>query len=1078
MKKQLLLKEGGTRKRSLPTILQSVMWVAFFSLATLAASAQTRTITGTVVDQANNPVPGASVILEGTTRGTAALGDGTFSLANVPASGTLNVSMMGYTTQSISLTSQNVYRVVLSEDTQFLDEVVVVGYGVMRKSDVTGSMVSVGAEQLQERPVENPFQALQGRAAGVDITNSTRPGELGQIRIRGERSIGFDDASRNRQNSPLYVVDGIPLQGSTDIASINTYDIKSIDILKDASATAIYGSRGANGVVLVTTNRGEEGRFTINYNGSVTISKVVDSAERFSAGEWIDFVRWANHYAKPADFNRADEPTIQKDFTMFGSDKSAWANVAKGWSNGEAWTAASTADRLTMSGGEWNGSRVNTTDWGGMVTRTGIAQNHQLSASGGTERMTSRASFGYYNLKGVSYGQGLERYTLNVASTVKPKSWFELSASVNTTWAIQEYGQDGTGASSGSGARSIYASAMRELPFAVPYDADGNRILTPGGIDGIRNVAEEWKHSRNRRETFNAWAALSARVQLPIEGLTYEFRSGPSFRNRRRGVFVSPLSAVRQATMNLTTLENNREFSWNVDNQVNYIRTFGKHNLVLTLLQTAEKLQTVSDGIDGRNQPAETALWNNMGAINRANDITGVRSDLSERQLTSYMARAQYTFNDKYILTATVRSDGASVLAPGHKWSTFYSAAGAWRLEQEEFIKKISWIQQLKLRLGYGETGSQAVQPYETIASISSLYYPYGTNLQRFYFINNQRPDNRYPDQSLGWETTRTVNAGIDFSILRSRVSGSVDYYHSITSDLLLRATIMPQTGYTQTTSNLGKTQNNGVEFVLNTVNVQTGGFTWESSLNLAWQRNKILELANGKVDEVNDNRFINQPLRVFYNYESAGVWREEDAEEMARFNSNTNPDGTSKTAMNFKVGQARPVDQNGDYVIDATNDRVIIGRRDPSWTGGFNNTFSYKGVELGIMMYGRLGYWGDGGIPALGAVAAHRKIDYYNELNKNAPFHRPVKTTDGSDNDPYHSSQQYYKASFVNVRNISLAYVFPKTMIQKWGIQNIRVYAQVENPFAVYQSVKWKNMDVDSEIWSRNFIFGLNIGF
>ncbi len=1045
MKKQLL-KAAGTR-RSFTLTLQRLVWVAFFSVATWAVSAQSRTITGTVVDAENNPVAGASIVLDGTSRGTSALGDGTFSLANVPASGTLTVSMLGFTDQSVPLTASNYYSVTLSEDTRFLDEVVVVGYGVMRKSDVTGAMSSVGAEQLQERPVANPFQALQGRAAGVDITNSARPGELGRIRIRGERSISGG-------NDPLYVVDGIPLQGDTNISTINTYDIKSIDILKDASATAIYGSRGANGVVLVTTNRGEAGRFSINYNGSLSIDKIVDSAERMNSADYIDYVRWAIYYVDPLNNPRGDQPTIENDSKFLASDPFAWDNVVQGWSNGK-------------EGGTWNGANVPTTDWIGMITRTGITHNHQISASGGTDRMTSRASFGYYNQKGTSYGQEMERYTLNTATILKPKSWFELSASINATWAIQEYGQDGTGASSSSGPGSVFASAARMLPYAVPFEPDGDRIKAPGGRDALRNPVEEWKHSRNRRETFNAFASVSAKVYLPIEGLTYEFRTGPSFRQRRNGIFVSPLSAVRQDDFNVVRLEQNRQFSWNIENQVNYIRTFGKHNINVTLLQSAEKFQRVEDYIRGDHLTYEPALWNNMNLTQVSS--RSVNSDLVERQLTSYMIRPQYTFNDKYILTGTVRWDGSSVLAPGYKWGTFYSIAGAWRLEQEEFIKNISWIQQLKLRLGYGEAGQQGgISPYSALANITQGIFPYGTDYEYFYNINSPRSNVRYADPTLGWETTRTLNVGLDFSMFRSRVSGSIDYYHSITSDLILNAMIMPQTGYLETTSNVGKTQNNGVELTLNTINVRAGNFLWESNLNLAWQKNKILELSNGKVDEINDKRFIGEPIGVHYDYKSAGVWRPEDEAEMQAFNDN---------GHKFVLGQARVVDVDNDGRITA-DDRVVIGRTQPAWTGGFNNTFSYKGIELNIMMYGRLGYWDDGGIPSLAGVQNSRKVDYYTEVNTNAEFHRPFLVDNGADNDPYHGSQQYYKASFVNVRNIMLGYVFPRPLVQKWGMQNLRVYAQVENPFAVYQSVKWKNMDVDSEFYNRSFVFGINIGF
>ncbi len=1052
-------------------MLSRLTWIAIFSVATLAASAQNRTITGTVVDTENNPVPGASVILGGTTRGTAALGDGTFSLTNVPASGTLVVNVVGYTEVSIPLTAASSYRIVLSEDTQFLDEVVVVGYGVMRKSDVTGAMVSVSAEQLHDRPVMDPFQALQGKAAGVDITNAVRPGEIGNIRIRGARSISGG-------NSPLYVVDGIPLQGDTNLSSINTWDIESIEILKDASATAIYGSRAANGVVLVTTNKGEAGRYSIDYNGSISIETMVDGAERFTAGEYIDYSRWANYYA--GGYPRADEPNINQDLLMFGSEDFAFENLLNGWSNGAAWNQARKDGAPLPDGGTWDGSKVPTTDWFGMVSRTGISHNHNLSVSGGTERMTSHASFGYMKQQGTSYGQSMERYTLNVSSVFKPNSWFQLSASLRPTWSIQEYGQDNTG----QGAQrtsSIFASAAMQFPYAVPYNDKGERILTPGGVDKIRNVADEWEHTQNRRELFGITSSLEATVQLPLEGLSYQFRTGPSYRQRRNGVYVSPLSATRQDPFDIANLENNRQFTWNVENQINYIRTFDKHNLNVTLVQSAEKFQRVEDNIDSSHLPLASALWNNMGTVDRQYITVG--SNLVERQSVGYLGRVNYTFDDRFILTGSVRIDGSSVLATGHKWGTFYAGAFAWRLEQEEFIKRISWIQQLKLRLSYGETGQQGgIDPYSSISALASGLFPYGSSTDRFYYIhlfNLRDQDALYANPELGWETTRTFNVGLDFSLFRSRVSGSLEYYHSITSGLLLPAELLRQTGYARTTGNLGKSQNNGFEIGLQTINVRTGDFEWDSNLNLAWTKNKILELADGKVDDLANNRFIGHPIGVFYDYQFGGIWKEEDAVEMQRFNeSHTLEDGTVVAGQNFQVGQVRPVDQNGDYIIDADHDRVIIGSENPTWSVGFRNTFTYRGVELGIMMNGRFGYWDNDGNQPLGAVGGIRKIDYYNENNKNAAFRRPEKTTDGHDEDPFNAIQQYYKASFLNVSNISLGYVFPRNLVQKWGIQNLRVYAQVYNPFAVYRAVKWKNMEWNSEYWSRNYVFGINVAF
>jgi TonB-linked SusC/RagA family outer membrane protein len=1028
--------------------------------------AQQTSVTGVVTDNNGETLPGVNISIQGTTTGVVSDGEGRYRIS-VPGSETvLSFSFIGYVTQEIAIGDRREIDVTLSEEATAIEEVVVVGYGTMRKSDVTGAVVSVGEAQLKDRPVTNAMEALQGKAAGVDITNNARPGEIGSISIRGQRSITGSSA-------PLYVVNGIPLQGRDNINVLNTNDIKSIEILKDASATAIYGSRGANGVILITTHSGESGRFSVNYNGSVTIETFQDSQEHFTSSEWIDLRRWAYYYANltsATPFPRADAPTQATDQTMFGADQYAWRNVLKGW-----------------EGGTWDGSKVETTDWTKYVTQNGITHNHNLSVTGGSERMSGYASFGYLDQEGTTIGQGYKRYTANVNATLKPIKWFEMGTRINGSWAVQEYGQDGTGGGSSSMA-NLYVSAMRLYPYAVPYDDDGNRIQYPGGDTQLRTVVDEVNYTHNQRQVLNVMANLYAQVKLPVDGLSYRVEFGPSFRTRRNGVFVDPKSAIRENQYSLVQLSNQRDFSWTVNNLVYYIKTFGKHSVNGTLLQTASYNEQVGDNINGKNVPVAEALWNNMGGIDRANDIDGVGSSLSEESLTSYMVRGQYTYNNRYSLTASGRWDGSSVLAPGHKWAFFPSVALAWRLEQEDFLKSISSINALKLRVGYGVTGNAAVSRYITIADLSSSLYPYGDGVTRYYYINDLLATATVasmPNEELRWEKTAQFNIGIDFSILSNRISGVIDAYTSNTTDLLLTATIPSLTGYTTTTANLGATKNSGVDITLNTLNVKSGGFTWETSINVGWQKNKIVELSSGKNDEINASnasasRIIGQPIGLYYDYKVQGLWKEEDKADMDIFNSDTYPDGTPKAIKHsFKVGQIRPVDQNGDYMIDANNDRVIIGQTRPSWSGGITNTFSYKGVELMVQIYGRLGYWTNGGNVVMGGRYMIRKVDYYNELNTNATYQRPEYVADGSDRDQYNTIQAYSKASFLNIRNISLGYVFPKSVTQKWGgMQNLRIYAQVINPGAIYSSAKWKNMDLNSPFWNRNFVFGLNVGF
>jgi TonB-linked SusC/RagA family outer membrane protein len=1023
-----------------------------------------------VKDTNDEPVIGATVVEKGVSgNGTATDVNGRFSL-NVSPRATLVVSYIGYATVEVTVGNRDVIDVTLSETTTEIDEVIVVGYGVQRKSDVTGAIVSVSDKQLKDRPVSNMLEALQGKAAGVDITNNARPGELGSIRIRGERSI-------TGSSNPLYVVNGIPLLGRDNINMLNTSDIKSVEILKDASATAIYGSRGANGVVLITTYSGEEGRFSVNYNGSHTVETLQDSREHFTSAEWIDFIRWANYYADTKNNIPADKATKASDQTLFNMyDRYTFDNVMKGW-----------VDDKT-----WDGSRVGQTDWADFVIQNGISENHTLSVSGGTQKVTSFASFGFLDQKGTSIGQEYKRYTMNLNTVLKPFNWFELGVRVFGAWSDQEYGQDGTGAASASGAGSIYESAMKLYPIAIPYDENGERIILPGGQNSVKTVVDELDYSRNRRQILNLMTNTYAQIKLPLDGLSYRVEFGPSFRYRRNGVYVASGSAVRENQLDYVRLINQRDFTWTVNNLVNYNKKFDIHSVLLTLLQTASKNEQVGDEMTGRrggsDDPASTtALWNSMGSIQKDN-LDGWDSSLSEEQLTSYMARLNYSMKDRYLLTASGRWDASSVLAPGHKWAFFPSMSLAWRIEQEDFLKSIPQINQLKLRLGYGVVGNAAVSRYSTISDLFTNLYPYvnpngSQDFQRYYFVNDllATADRKaMPNLQLGWEKTAQYNIGLDFSVFKSRVSGVLEFYTSRTSDLLLNANIPSLTGYLTTTANVGATKNRGVDITLNTINIQIPkGFTWETNLSLAWQKNEIVELSNGKEDEVGDSRFIGEPIGVYYAFKAIGLWKEEDAEEMAKFNSTTAPDGTPKTAHTFEVGQVRIQDQDGDYVIDANHDRVIIGQTNPAWTGGMTNTFSYKGIELMVQMYGRLGYWTNGGAVSMGGKYMLRKVDYYNENNKDAAYQRPELDASGSDQDPNSSYLQYSKASFVNIRTISLGYVFPKKLIQNWGnMQNLRIYAQCVNPGALYQSVKWKNMDLNSAVWNRNFVIGLQVGF
>lgn len=1035
---------------------RQVLFVLFAFAATLCAFAQNKTITGLVVDGNGESIIGASVLVKGTTNGIITDIDGKFTLNDVPEAGVIQISYIGYKTQEISAKNKANLKVVLVEDNEMLDEVVVVGYGVQKKSDVTGAMIRVGSEELNSRPVANAFEAMQGKAAGVDIVSNERPGEVGTINVRGVRSL-------SASNTPLYVVDGIPLMSNSGIETLNPQDIESIDVLKDASATAIYGSRGANGVILVTTKSGKEGKMSLNYSGTVTIENLQDYSEMMNSAEYIDWRRWAYYYKEPNKYPRGDQPTKDSDYLIFNGAKDpyAWRNIEKGW-----------------AGGSWNGAAVPTTDWADMVTQTSITHEHTLSASGGSEKVKGYASIGYLNNEGTVKGQSYTRYTAKVSLDMDPTKWFKMGLNINGTFSNQQYGSSAqaVGQMVKDRPSNLYAASTSLYPYAVPYDDEGNRIDYPGGDDKVKTIVDEWNYSENERRMFRAIGSLYAQLDLgeiysPLKGLRYRFNFGPDFRYYRNGSFQDAKSVSREGT-NRAKLSNSSDFSWTLDNLIYYDREIGKHSFGVTLLQSATKYHYEESSMAAINIPLPSAKWNALSKKN-ISALDDWSSGLTEKQLLSYMFRLNYDYNNKYLLTVSGRWDGASQLAQGNKWAFFPSAALGWRLDQEGFLQDVSWINQLKLRVGVGVTGNSAIDPYQTKGAVVPVYYPFGASpTPGFVASESIAKDGNVAmaNKDLTWEKTTQYNIGVDYSVLNGRISGVLDFYTSRTTDLLMEMTIPSLNGYTNTYANVGKTSNIGIDLTLNTVNVKTRSFEWSTSINAAWQKDKIDELANGKEDDINNSWFIGQALGVIYGYQSAGIWKEEDAAEMAKFNAK---------GHSFQAGMARPVDQNGDYKIDPNDDRVVIGHTRPRWTFGMTNTFSYKNFDLSVMLYGRFDYMVDTGGEWQGGRYTQRKINYYNENNKNAEYQKPIHDDGGGD--PYYQILGYKNGSFLKVRNISLGYTFPQTLVKKWNLSNLKVYVQAKNPGRIFSNIDFLELDASQNLtstWNRGFTIGLNVGF
>lgn len=1040
------LKKSNSIRRFLSMLLLAIV--------AIGAYAQQNKVTGTVVDANGEPIIGASVIVKGTSNGGVTDLDGNFTINNVQPDQSIVISYIGYTSQTVAVKGKSNFQVVLESDDKLLDEVVVVGYGVQRKSDVTGALAHLDSKELTKMPVSNALEAMQGKAAGVDITNSQRPGEVGSITIRGSRSIGAS-------NNPLYVVDGMVIQNG-GIDNINPQDIESIEVLKDASATAIYGSRGANGVVLVTTKKGKEGRLTLNYSGTVTISNMSEVADYMNAAEWLQYSRQAKFnmgsYASTAGSDGYVVPNYEADHGAFGSVAASWANIDQAWSNGS-----------------YDPSKVGGYDWVGEGKQTGVTHEHTLSASGGTDKFKGYGSVGYLEQKGTQPGQSYNRFTFNTSVEFTPLKYFTMGMTMNASYAHQDYGYNFSKSVTGAG--DFYGALRGMLPWTSPYDADGNYIRLPNGDINIINPINELNYNTNQRRTFRINGSAYAQVDFgkiwePLQGLSYRFQFGPELRYYNLGI-ANAAEGINGDGNNKAQIGNTNNRSWTLDNLIYYNKTIAeKHNIGLTLMQSASKYHQDGADMTATNVATAKELWYNLGS---SSSLSAFGSSLTESQMTSYMGRINYSFNDRYLLTASMRWDGSSVLSPGHKWASFPSVALGWRIDQEKFMEKLPWISNLKLRLGYGITGNAAISAYATKGAIQGAYYNWGGGDSVIGYVPSDpsaKTPNKMANQDLGWEKTTQYNLGLDFGFLGGRIGGSFDVYKTKTKDLLLAMTIPSLTGYTSTMANVGKTEGWGIDLQLTAIPVKTKDFEWSTTLTWSLDRDEIKELANGVTEDVNNRWFVGKPISVYYDYAYDGIWKTSEAEEAAKFGR--------------KPGQIKVKDLTEDGKIDA-NDRQIVGHSRPDWSGGWNNTFTYKNFELSAFIVARYGFTVPAGAMTLDGRYMARKVDYWVAgSNENAEYYAPG--SNGEAADTYSSSMNYQDGSYIKMRNISLGYNFTAQQLKPLGLNSLKVYVQAQNPFSIYKATDWLDTDLvsyannsrsfASEVTIRSWVIGLNIGF
>ncbi|WP_207426985.1 TonB-dependent receptor [Pedobacter sp. SYSU D00535] len=1033
-------------------------------------------VTGRVTDSRGEPLPGVSVKVKGGSQGTSTDVEGNYSirLLDAQSNATLVFSYLGFVSQEVAINGRTSINVRLAEDVRSLQEVVVVGYGTQKKSDVTGSLTSISAETIQERPVTNVLQAMQGKAAGINVSTNMKPGETPAIRIRGSRSL-------RASNDPLYVVDGIPIVSALGVTSfsindINPNDIASIEILKDASATAIYGSRGANGVVLISTKKGSKGRVSVNYNTTVSLDSYKSLTDWMDGGQYID--RWREGLINGRQYNtnipnNADltkpaaswypDPFLDNQRMGLAQDLVAQQSV---WS-GYEWEQYGVTPKMRPTTAEeqamgwpaqvpiYNSSNIRSYDWANDAVRQGLTQNHQLSLSSGTDISRMYLSFGYNNQKGVQRDQDFKRYNLSINGDITANKWLTLGTSIIGSYSDQAYGIFGPNTSN-TGSKDLYSRALEQFPYALPRDANGAWIRNAGGNLNLWNPLIDIDQSRNDRRSASVMANMFSEVKF-TPWLKYRLNFGAQYRSFRTGAWTGP-DATNHLTNRPNTAGQNRDenFSWVAENLLYVDKTFGKdHTIGVTLLQSAQKSSREGIGTNVSGTTIPLSLWYDLSS-NTVGRPDGYGSSYTENTLFSYMGRLNYTLMNKYLLTASGRFDGSSVLAPGHKWDFFPSFALAWKLKEEEFLQGITWINELKPRLGYGVTGNSSVPPYTTSGPLSRNPYVIGNTPAIGYLPQ------MVSNPLLGWEKTAAWNLGLDFSVLRSRLSGSVELYDARTYDLLMERPLNPVSGYVAKFENVGRTRNRGIEVTLSSVNIDKKDFSWSTDFNFTRNKEEVVELLNGKEDMIASNLFIGHPQGSFYYYKYDRLWQNtpEDLAEMAKFKTTGN--------LNYYPGTIKLVDQNGDYKFDGA-DQVVLGSTVPKWTGGLTNSFRYKNFGLSSFIYARVGQTYFGGYPnSYGGTFPNGRVenDMWSWSNPNGRWPMPLV---GPLNSSDARAMQYNDGSFVAVRNISLTYDLPGKLLSRYSFKNVQLNVQVLNPFLFGGEVVSYGINPDDETnWDR----------
>lgn len=982
MKKLILKKQRPKARSLLLSVLLCVLTVSTVLASTtseLSAIEELQsTVTGTINDENGIPLAGASVVVKGTTTGVAADFDGNYSI-NAPSDATLVFSYVGYAPQEAQVNGRSTISINLQPDANALDEVVLVGYGTQKKGEVTGAIETITAEQLSIVQVASTIDAIKGQIAGVDVQSTGgRPGQNPTVRIRGRRSI-------SASNDPLYVVDGIPLiDGPSSMADINPNDIASMQVLKDAAATAVYGSRGANGVILVSTNRGKVGKTKITYSSRYGVT---------SATRLVDMMNGEEFAALKRESRRVGwNGSIPADTEVF-LDPIELESLAQGRS----------------------------TNWLDEVLGNGWQTNHQIGISGGSENTTFSSSIGYFKEQGIISNQDFERISGRLAVDHKINNVFKVGASFLVSKTEQNWGSNAT-----------MQESLANNPLGVPFDENGDLKFLPTN-DGIRtNPLSELVDGayQDERQQTRIFAPMYLDINI-MEGLKWTTTFGPDIRIGRRGTFFGSLTNTNRGGPGRAGIINTNDFGYTLENLLTYNKALtDRQNLKVTLLQSIQKSRLEVNTGNVTGIPYESQSFYNLGSATAGGVLS---SNLTEWALASFMGRINYDFDGKYLFQASLRADGSSRLAPGNQWKYFPGISAGWRIDQEEFLAD-TFINELKLRASYGEVGNTSVDPYQTAGRLGSTVYAFGESPALGFGLNE------IPNEDLTWEVSKTLDIGIDYGFLNNRLVGSFDFFRTNTVDLLLARSLPSTSGYESVLQNVGSTRTTGFEFTVSggIVDNDGDGFNWDVDLNISTYKEEITELAltdadGNPLDDVGNGWFIGQPIQVFYDYEKIGIWQ-------------ANEEAAALAADNKVPGEIKLADLNGDGVI-TPDDRKIIGDGVPDFYGGLNNKFSYKGFDLGIFFVFRQGHtiesFFNSSNNSLFGRYNNLDVDFWTIDNPTNANPRPNENQESPRNG---STLRYFDGSFIKLRNLSLGYNLSESITEKLGIEKLRLSISGQN--------------------------------